>query len=79
VTLDRQVLERRRGRRRRRRLPWRRLAVLVVLAGVFGVGVALGEALHDNPKPGGTTTIQRTLRPLPLAPQTVTVTVGGSG
>jgi hypothetical protein len=23
---------------------------------LFGVGVAVGEALHDNPKPGGTQT-----------------------
>ena len=50
------------------------LAVAVVL---FGLGVALGEALHDNPKPGGTQTIVRTLKPLPLVPAaqtTVTVT-----
>jgi hypothetical protein len=62
-------------------MPWRWLVVLVLLVCVFGVGVALGEALHDNPKPGGTTTTQRTLRPLPLAPvhQTVTVTVSGKG
>jgi hypothetical protein len=81
VTLDRQVLERRRVRRRRRRLPWRWLAALVLLVGVFAVGIALGEALHDNPKPGGTRTTQRTLRPLPLVPvhETVTVTVSSSG
>ena len=66
------------GRRRRRRRPWRPLIGLVVLACVFAAGVALGEALHDNPKPGGTTTTERTLRPLPLVPQTVTVTVGRS-
>ena len=48
------------------------VALLVV---VFAVGIALGEALHDNPQPGGEKTTQRTLRPLPLAPQTVTVTV----
>jgi hypothetical protein len=28
---------------------------------VFAVGVALGQALHDNPKPGETTTLERTL------------------
>jgi hypothetical protein len=42
------------------------------------VGVAVGESLHDNPKPGGTQTLVRTLTPLPLAPaarETVTVTV----
>jgi hypothetical protein len=44
---------------------------------VFVVGVAVGEALHDNPSPGGTQTLVRTLRPLPLVPaarETVTVT-----
>jgi hypothetical protein len=45
---------------------------------VFVVGIAFGEALHDNPRPGGTQTLVRTLEPLPLAPaarETVTVTV----
>jgi hypothetical protein len=44
---------------------------------VFGVGVAVGEAIHDNPQPGGMQTLVRTLRPVPLAPaalETVTVT-----
>jgi len=47
----------------------------VVIA--FGLGLALGEALHDNPAPGGPRTLVRTLTPLPLAParETVTVTV----
>jgi hypothetical protein len=52
----------------------------VAVAAVFVVGIALGEALHDNPKPGGTQKLVRTLRPLPLAPaarDTVTVTVQG--
>ncbi len=51
--------------------------VAVGLVVAFVVGVALGEALHDNPKAGGTQTLVRTLRPLPLAPAartTVTVT-----
>jgi hypothetical protein len=30
---------------------------------VFLLGIALGQALHDNPKPGGTQTIVRTFRP----------------
>jgi hypothetical protein len=54
----------------------------VLLAGaiviVFVIGIAVGEAAHDNPKPGGTQTLVRTLRPLPIAPaalETVTVTV----
>ena len=56
-------------------------ARLLLAAGVvvvFGLGIALGQALNDNPKPGGTQTLVRTLRPLPLAPaarETITVTV----
>ena len=57
----------------------KRVVLLVVGAVlVFALGVALGEALHDNPKPGGTQSLVRTLQPLPLAPaarETVTVTV----
>jgi hypothetical protein len=52
------------------------VAAVVVLV-VFAVGVAVGEALHDNSTPGGTQTLVRTLDPLPLAPaarETVTVT-----
>ncbi len=58
----------------------RGVRVVLILLGAlvcFGIGVAVGEALHDNPKPGGTQTIVRTLTPLPLAPArgaTVTVT-----
>jgi hypothetical protein len=66
-------------RRRRRRFPWTPLIAVIVLVCVFAAGIALGEALHDNPKPGGTTTTSNTLRPLPLVPQTVTVTVHSSG
>ena len=55
-------------------------AVLLAAAAVlvFVVGIALGKALGDNPKPGREQTLVRTLRPLPLAPaarETVTVTV----
>jgi len=57
----------------------RRIALTVVGAAVvFAVGIAFGQALHDNPKPGGTQSLVRTLQPLPLAPaarQTVTITV----
>ena len=56
----------------------RLLAALIGAVVVFAVGSAVGEALHDNPKPGGTQTLVRTLKPLPLAPaarETVTVTV----
>jgi hypothetical protein len=52
-------------RRRRRRtqdaVRWTiRVAVVLV---VFGAGVAVGEALHDNPKPGGTITYVHTFPP----------------
>jgi len=45
---------------------------------LFVLGIAVGESLDDSPRPGGTQTLVRTLRPLPLAPAartTVTVTV----
>lgn len=62
---------------RPRRRPWRVLAVVTGLVVVGVVGVAVGEALHDNPRPGGTQVYLRTLTPLPLTPAaltTVTVT-----
>lgn len=51
--------EQARRRRDRRRLV---LAVLAVVA-AFAIGVALGEALHDNPQPGGKQTVILTLKP----------------
>jgi hypothetical protein len=63
--------QRRRSRRRHRR--WN-LLWLVALAVALVLGIGLGEALHDGPSPAGTQTLVRTLRPLPLTPQTVTVT-----
>ena len=45
-------------------------AALLVIA--FLLGIALGEALHDNPKPGKSRTFLRTYEPFP---STVTVTV----
>jgi hypothetical protein len=67
-------LEREARRRRRRReevVRWS-LRVLFVLL-VFAVGIALGEALHDNPKPNGTVTFERTLR-VPSVPPGSTAT-----
>lgn len=51
--------------------------VTAALLVVFAIGLALGESLHDNPAPGDTQTLVRTLRPLELPParETVTVTV----
>ncbi len=50
---------RRRGPRRV--LLW--LLAVAVAAGLFAVGVAVGEALHDNPRPGLTTTSVTTVEP----------------
>jgi hypothetical protein len=62
-------------RRRQRRAATRRWAIRFAAAAVvFGLGIALGQALQDNPEPGPPQTVVRTLRPLPLAPATVTVT-----
>ncbi|HXY80966.1 MAG TPA: hypothetical protein VEH55_06315 [Gaiellaceae bacterium] len=36
---------------------------LLLVAAAFAAGVAVGEALHDNPKPGVTVTTVRTIRP----------------
>jgi hypothetical protein len=56
-------IERRPRKRRgaRRAVLW--LAGLALAAILFGVGVAVGEALHDNPEPGRTVTSVRTLHP----------------
>jgi hypothetical protein len=56
----------------------RRIVLTAVVLVVFALGVGLGQALNDNPQPGGQQTLIRTLKPLPLAPaarETVTVTV----
>jgi hypothetical protein len=43
----------------------------------FGAGLAIGQALDDNPSSDDTQTVVRTLKPLELPPvrETVTVTV----
>jgi hypothetical protein len=52
--------ERRRRRRRQELIRWSIRVLLVLL--IFGFGVALGEALHDNPSPSQTVTLDRTIR-----------------
>jgi len=48
---------------------------LAFFASAFALGVAVGQALRDNPRPGGTLTISRTFDPLGrTATRTVTVT-----
>jgi hypothetical protein len=55
-------VERRERRRRRRREELSRWAIRLALALlVFGLGIALGQALQDNPEPGKTVTLERTL------------------
>ncbi len=55
-------VERRDRRRRRRRQELTRWAIRIGVALlVFLLGVALGQALHDNPKPSSTITLERTL------------------
>jgi hypothetical protein len=55
----------------------RRLLALLAVGVAFVVGLGVGEAVHDQPDLGGTQTLIRTLRPLPITPvppETVTVT-----
>jgi hypothetical protein len=53
--------ERRRDRRRASAVRWGlRIAAGLV---VFGLGLALGAALHDNPRPGGSVSYVRTFSP----------------
>jgi len=47
--------------------------VIIILAlAVFAVGIALGQALNDGPRPPATATYVRTLEPLPQQPGTTT-------
>ena len=48
-----------------------------VLVVTFLAGLGLGQSLDDNPSPGHTQTLVRTLKPLEVPPavETVTVTV----
>ncbi len=59
-------------RRRRQRPHRRRIVWALALALAFAVGIAFGQALDDNPKPGSTTQ-ERTFTILPES-STVTVT-----
>ena len=61
-------VERRERRRRRRRQELIRWGVRVLVALlIFLLGIALGQALHDNPKPNSTITLERTLS-IPTSP-----------
>jgi hypothetical protein len=52
--------DRRRRRRRQELIRWGIRGGILIL--VFLFGIALGEALHDNPKPGTTVTLEQTLQ-----------------
>ena len=51
--------ERRQRRRKQELIRWGIRAGIALL--VFLLGIALGQALHDNPKTGSTLTFERTL------------------
>jgi hypothetical protein len=57
------VIESSRRRGRRRSTPLRWLVAVVAAALLFAVGIALGEALKDNPKPNLTVTTTKTIVP----------------
>jgi hypothetical protein len=67
----------RRPQPRRRRRTWVRWLVRTCLVAIlFLLGLVVGRALEDAPKPGGSQTIVQTLQPSTLRPvQTVVVTV----
>jgi hypothetical protein len=72
VTLTQSERDARRRRRRRDELTRWGIRLVIVLV-VFGLGIALGQAVHDNPKPGGTVSFERTIT-VPSAPPGSTVT-----
>ena len=66
MTVDEQARTRELTERRRDRGRFSRNRILVGVAVVvaFGIGIALGQALHDNPRPGGEQTSLTTTPPL---------------
>lgn len=72
MTLTQSERDARRRRRRRDELTRWGIRLVIVLV-VFGLGIALGQAVHDNPKPGGTVSFERTIT-VPSAPPGSTVT-----
>jgi hypothetical protein len=72
-TAARERARARRRRRSRRVVAW--ILGLALLGVVFLAGLAIGRAVEDAPRPGGTQTVVRTLEPLTVEPQERTVTV----
>jgi len=62
-------------RRRRRRPVGRWLLRAAGLLIFFAIGIAFGQTLDDSSAPSGTQTSVRTLAPVTLSAETVTVTV----
>jgi hypothetical protein len=57
--------------------PLRAIAGVLVLAAVLAVGIALGMALHDNPRPSGPIVVERTVTlPAEAPPAGATVPAG---
>jgi hypothetical protein len=57
------VIEPSRSRGKRRSGPARWIVAVAAAALLFAVGIALGEALKDNPKPNLTVTTTKTIVP----------------
>ena len=64
--------ERRRRQRRREVIRWSIRVLIVVL--IFSVGIALGQAIQDNPRPDQTVTFDRTLHVPTAGKQGSTIT-----
>jgi hypothetical protein len=65
------ALSRDERRRRRRHAQISRWALRGALAlALFALGIAVGQALHDNPRPNGPFTQVRTIPPVPPATTT---------
>jgi hypothetical protein len=60
---------------RRRRFAWIWVLRLLLLGLAFFVGLVVGRALEDAPKPGGAQTLVRTIVPDTIKPEPRTVTV----
>ena len=60
--------------RRRRRAIGLLVVWTLVIAGAFFVGLVVGRAIEEAPRPGGSQTLVRTLEPSTVGPA-VTVTV----
>ena len=64
--------ERRRLQRRREVTRWSIRALVVIL--IFSLGIALGQAIQDNPRPDQTVTFDRTLHVPTAGKQGSTIT-----